>query len=163
MKYLKLFEDKEIININNGEVLKINNDIFNKLSIKKIIKWDKEIGYNVYDNEFSSLIKDYIEKFKPEVKPKIEKIKKVRLSGQEILVGRYYYCKLQYPSSKIVRGVTCFTNDTEWKFVKGEKYKVVDTKWVPPEDYVYIKYYKEENKPIKFKMKLDTFNKHFKR
>lgn len=64
MKHLKLFENKEIININNGEVLKIDDDIFNKLSTKKIIRWNKEIGYHVYDDEFSSLIKDYIEKYK---------------------------------------------------------------------------------------------------
>lgn len=153
MKYIKLFEStKEVINIDNGEVLSMDANIFNKLSDNHIIVWNKDIEQHVYSDEFSSLIKDYILKYKP-IKNSEKKIIKKRLGGQVIFVGGYYYCKKTYPIHNIVK-----------KFIKGYKYQVVDIKWDPPDDWVYIRYYKEENnKPIRSKMLLDVFNRYFRK
>lgn len=172
MKYLKLYESiigllpsgnkntrgqsqtKEIINIDNGEVLSMDINIFNKLSDKHIIVWDKDIEQHVYSDEFSSLIKDYILKHvKPEVKkvnPK-EKIQKRQLNKYTILVGHYYTCKISFYNKKV--------HET---FKSGEKYKVLDTLYhgKDQDNYVFIRYYKEK-KPIKFKMNIVSFNKHF--
>lgn len=152
MKYIKLFEStKDIINIDNGEVLNIDVNILNKLSDKNIVVWDNDIQQHVYNSEFSSLIKNYITNYKkPDIKPK-ETVKKRWLNKHLVLVNHYYTCKTPYAE----------------KFVKNLKYKVLDTIYhgKDTENYVFIKYYKDNGngkKPIRFKMNILSFNKHFK-